>query len=94
MTFAVTAVAYLPDQARRLLSDVEVGRRAGTNYRELQPARTVGLSDLRLFFMAERVLPPEATFAVVTALAPQSRTRSSSGGSVASPATGSFRGDS
>ena len=34
--------------------------------RELQPARTVGLSDLRLFLTAERVLPKNATFFVVT----------------------------
>jgi hypothetical protein len=66
VTLGVTAVAYLPDQARRVRSDVQVGRRTGADYRELQPARTVGLSDLRPFLAAERVLPRDATFAVVT----------------------------
>lgn len=63
---AITAATQWPSQARHLRSDVQVGRREGTLYRELQPARTVGLSDPRLFLTAERLLPVDATFAVVT----------------------------
>jgi hypothetical protein len=62
----ITAVAHWPAQARHLRSDVQVGRQSSTIYHELQPARTVGLSDPRLFLTAERLLPKDATFAVVT----------------------------
>lgn len=62
----LTAIWEVPDQARRLRSDVEVGRGRDVLYRELQPARTVGLPDLRVFLAAERVIPRDDTFFVVT----------------------------
>lgn len=63
---ALTAIWEGPDQARRLRSDVEVGRGRDVLYRELQPARTVGLPDLRVFLAAERFIPRDSTFYVVT----------------------------
>jgi len=63
---ALTALQGFPDQARRLRSDIEVGRGTSVLYRELQPARTVGLPDLRVFLAAEQFIPPDSTFFVVT----------------------------
>jgi hypothetical protein len=63
---AVTGLRSLPDQARALHSAIEVGHRDSRLDREQQPARTVGLTDPRLFLVAERVVPLDATFLVTT----------------------------
>jgi hypothetical protein len=55
-----------PGELRRLRSDVEGGSGRGRVYRELQPARSVGLHDTRPFLVAESVIPPDGRFAVVT----------------------------
>src|SRR6187402_2173764 len=54
------------DEARRVRSDIEVGTSSSRRYRELQPARTVGLTDLRVFLRAEQLIPRDATFFVAT----------------------------
>jgi hypothetical protein len=66
VTLAITAGRDLHGQERGLHSDVEVGSRRSRLYRELQPARTVGLTDLRVFLAAERAIPRNGTFFVVT----------------------------
>ena len=65
-TLAITAGRDLRGQARGLHSDVEVGRGSTRLYRELQPARTVGLTDLRVFLAAQRTIPRDARFFVAT----------------------------
>lgn len=65
VALVVTALAVVPGELRRLRSDIEVGGQ-GRHYRELQPARTVGIQDLRLFVLADATLPADARFYVAT----------------------------
>ena len=62
---AVAALATLPTQLRHAHSDIQVGTTRSRQERLEQPARTVGLTDLRIFETAARIIPKDAVYAVV-----------------------------
>ena len=62
---AVAALATLPTQLRHAHSDIQVGTTRSRQERLEQPARTVGLTDLRIFETAARIIPRDAVYAVV-----------------------------
>ena len=62
---AVAALASLPTQLRHAHSDIQVGTTRSRQARFGQPAQTVGLTDLRIFETAARIIPRDAVYAVV-----------------------------
>jgi hypothetical protein len=66
VVLAAVAIWQGFNEARHLRSDIEAGTGRSRPYRELQPAMTVGLRDLDAFLLAERVIPRNDSFFVVT----------------------------
>ena len=62
---ALAALSSLPTQLRHTHSDIQVGSTRSRAERLEQPARTVGLSDLRVFEAADRIIPRNTDYVVV-----------------------------
>ena len=62
---ALSALSSLPTQLRHTHSDIQIGTTRSRAERLEQPARTVGLSDLRVFETAARIIPRNADYLVV-----------------------------